>query len=372
MTSLNHADVRFLVISDIHYGSHNTPGDGHDTDTVLLNSAMGEFTNLLEKSEFMITLGDFPTHKLGLSPTKAAYIKTVFHRLYQANHHAKPMFYITGNNDSLLGDYQPFSWRAISPLTYATDWQGACAYCEGLLIDGTHLKDKGYYSTYVLPKNKDILLIAQNSVQFTKSPHFMSDYPNQKQDAAEQLDWFKTQLNQHHAKQLLIAMHVPPGDNYKGKPFWHEAYLKQWMDIVDKASSRYGQITILTSHTHMDEIRKIHIKSGETLYAYATPSISRIHHNNPSMKQFLLDKNLKLKDYTTFYTTLDSPWGKTQYAAIAPPNSIFPECHDKILNTCLDALSDEAVCKRLKDGLFYGSKSPRVDASVCHLTYVVR
>ena len=366
-----HADVSFLSISDIHYGSENTPGDGHDTDPLLLASALNKFSHLTQEVDFIITLGDFPTHHWLNSPKIADYIRTVFHDLYQADSAAKPLFYITGNNDSLQGDYQPFSLNGKSPLSLAPDWQGACAHCKGLLLDGTHLADGGYYSTYVVPGNQDMLLIVLNSVQFTRAPFFFPTYPEQMKDALQQLQWLEMQLKTHHAKQLLIAMHVPPGMDYKGRPSWHEPYLKQFINVLNQTASRYGQISLLTAHSHMDDIRKIRLDSGLTIYAYATPSISRIHHNNPGMKIFQFDSDLKLKDYTTYYTTTDEPWENTHYSAIKGADSLFPSCHGQLLVTCLDSLDAVSICKRFKEGLFYGVKSPRVDASVCKLTYPI-
>ncbi len=365
------ADVRFLSISDIHYGTDNTTGDGHDTDSILLSSALSKFSLLTKHVDFVITLGDFPTHMLRYSPKKEGYIKSVFHGLYQADQVGIPMFYITGNNDSLSGNYQPFSWSGKSPLTLATDWQGACAHCEGLIIDGTHMYDEGYYSSYVLPGNKDIVLIVLNSIQFVKSPIFAPKYPNQKRDALQQLRWLEKQLKNNHAKQLMIAMHIPPGSTYHDGESWQEPYLKQFIDLLNMAYPHYGQISLLTAHTHMDDIRKIHLENGKNIYSYATPSISRNHHNNPGMKIFDLNANLQLKDFTTYYTTVDQSWQNEHYSAIKEANNMFPTCQGKILAQCLDTLSNESVCKSIIDGRFYGVKSPRVDNTACKLTYPV-
>ncbi len=371
LTQSAYADVHFLSLSDIHYGSDNTRGDGHDTDKVLFSSALSKFSHLANQVDFIITLGDFSTHLWGKSPKKATYVKTVFHGLYQADHTAKPMFYISGNNDPLQGNYQPFSSNGKSLLTQAQDWQGACVHCDGLIIDGTHMFDEGYYSSYVLPGNKDIVLIVLNSIQFTNSPFFIPNYPHQDRDALQQLKWLDIQLKKHHTKQLLIAMHVPPGKDYKGRAYWHEHYLKQFIHLLNTAYPRYGQISLLTSHSHMDDIRKIRLDNGMNIYAYATPSISRIHHNNPAMKVFDLDANMKFKNYTTYYTTHDEQWKNEHYSALGDTNSLFPQCHNEWLVNCLDSLTNDTLCKILKDGQFYGVKNPRVDGSVCKLTYPV-
>lgn len=362
------ADIRFLSISDIHYGSGNTSGDGHDTDMTLLASSLNKFSHLVNEVDFILTLGDFATHGIKSSTKNAEYISTVFHGLYKANIAAKPMFYITGNNDSMGGNYQPFSWNGKTPLTLAKDWQGACLHCERLIIDEKHMRDKGYYSSYVLPGKKDIVLIGLNTIQFAKAPFLTLPYPHKDRDASQQLKWLESQLKTHHAKQLLIAMHIPPGNNHNGSLTWQKEYTKQFINLLNLFHKQYGQITLLTSHTHMDDIRKIQLNDGTNIYAYATPSISQIHHNYPAMKIFDLDNHLRIKDYTTYFTTTNNQWEHEHYQAI---KHLFPECNNKILDKCLDTLNNELVCKTLKDGLFYGAKNPKVDSSVCKITYSV-
>jgi UDP-2,3-diacylglucosamine pyrophosphatase LpxH len=367
-TQLVFADIRFLSLSDIHYDTENISSDGHDTGETLLNSSLKKVNQLTKDVDFILTLGDFPTHKLVGSPKIATNLQTVFQGLYQADRPAKPMFYITGNNDSLKGNYQPFSWNGKSALTYANHWKNMCIHCKGLMIDGQHIQDQGYYSSYVLPQNKDIVLIALNTVQFAKIPTLLPGYPNQNTDATQQLKWLETQLKTLHAKQLLIAMHIPPGIDYKGNPIWQEDYLTQFIHLLNTTHQNYDQITLLTAHTHMDDIRKIQLNNDLTVYAYATPSISQNHHNNPAMKIFELDNDLHMKDYTTYYTTDDDQWRNEHYQAI---ETIYPQCVGKTLTSCLDSLTNELVCQPLQKKAFYGAKSPRVDGSVCKKTYSI-
>ena len=363
-----YADIHFLSISDIHYGDKIVTKDGTDTNQTLLKEALKKFTQLTNNVDFVLTLGDHPAHSVFYSEKKQGYIKTVFHGLYQANKSHKPMFYITGNNDSLQGNALPFSWKGQSPLTLANDWQGACAHCKGLMIDGTHLQDKGYYSSYVIPGNQDIVLIALNSVQFMKTPFYMPQYPDQNKDALQQLHWLETQLTTHQAKQLLIAMHAPPGKDYKDHALWHEAYLKEFINVLNRTHQHYQQISLFISHTHMDDIRKIKLKDGTPIYAYATPSVSPSHHNNPAMKIFNLNTKLQLQDYTTYYTTSYSEWDKDHYSA---RKDIFPQCRSAALATCFNSYPNDFICKRLREGQFYGVKSPRVNSAVCGVTYPV-
>lgn len=163
-----HANIRFLVLSDIHYAPHNSSKDGADTGDELLNLSMNKAKQLISDVDFILNLGDIPTHLLWYSPEKAGFETTVFERLLKADALKKPMFYVSGNNDPIGGDYQPFFSRNVSPLTYAKGWRGACAYCDGLIIDDSSMRIGGYYSSYVLPKNKDIILIALNATQFMR------------------------------------------------------------------------------------------------------------------------------------------------------------------------------------------------------------
>ena len=365
------ADPHFLAISDIHYGSDNKSGEDQDTGDEFLKITLDKLKQLTKNVNFILVLGDLPTHSLFVTPKKEAYEQTVFHGLYEADQTLKPMFYITGNNDSLFGNYQPFELEGKSPLNFAKDWTGACAHCDGLIIDETHMRSSGYYSSYVMPHNKDIILFALNTTQWVKTPILAAKYPNQDRDALEQLFWLEQQLKKHHAKQLVLAMHIPPGNSYTGILFWHEEYLQKFISLLEKYHRSYDQISLFTAHTHMDEIRKIDLKEHSYVYAYSTPSISRIHHNNPGMKIFALDKHLAIKNFTTFYTTSLNQWENEQYQALGSPEAIFPNCKHMILSQCLNTLSDEQVCNSLEQGLIYGVKSSRVFKNVCIKTYKV-
>jgi len=364
------ASTRFLTISDIHYGHQNTSGEGHDTGENLLQLAMNKFSQLAEDVDFIINLGDMPKHGYYLRAKKEIYEKVVFQTLYEANRSAKPMFYVTGNNDSLLGNYQPFSDNSHSPLSLATEWSGACAFCENLLINKEHMYDSGYYSSYVIPNNREIMLIALNSVQFTDLSSRLLKYPNQEKDAFAQLAWFENQLSQHRAKQLLIAMHIPPGKDYQGNPYWEEAYLNRFVELLVRYQANYQQITLLTSHSHMEEIRRINLDQTQTIYAFSTPSISRIHYNNPAMKIFKLDENGLLSNFTTYFTSSVEQWQNERYTAIHH-EGIFPECAGQHLAMCLNFLNQDIICTNIERENYYSVKTDRVDNSACRKIYQV-
>lgn len=366
------AAPRFLTISDIHYGSDNQSGDGHDTGNQFLAITLNKFKELSKDVDFILNLGDIPTHLLMVNPAKEEYERTVFHGLFEANHSLKPLFYITGNNDSLSGNYQPFELEGKSPLNFAEDWSGACLNCDGLIIDGTHMHHDGYYSSYVIPGNKDVMLIALNTVQWSDTPIYIPGYPNQRRDALVQLIWLEHQLKTHHGKQLLIAMHVPPGKVYNGNSLWRKVYLDRFIQILEQYNRSFDQITLITSHTHMDEIRKISLKNGLIIYGYAVPGISRLHHNNPGMKIFNFNPDWSIASYTTYYTSSSDKWGSELYRSTGSSDSIFPDCHHNLnLAQCLNLYSTKQVCHYLKAGLFYGVKSTTLKNYGCALSYDV-
>lgn len=365
------AAPKFLTISDIHYGSENKSREAEDIGDEFLKIAFTKLKELSKKADFILVLGDLPTHTLFTTPKKGQDEKKVFHSLFEADQGLKPMFYVAGNNDSLAGNYQPFEVNGNSPLNYATDWTGACVHCDGLLIDDKHMHHSGYYSSYVIPNNKDTILIALNTTQWVKTPFLLPKYSHQEEDAQAQLLWLEQQLKTHHAKQLLIAMHIPPGAAYTDALFWHEAYLNKFITLLQNNHKSYGQVTMLTAHTHMDEIRKINLKEGYFAYSYSTPSISRNHRNNPGMKMFFLDNDMAIKNYITYYTTQLKNWGNEQYQAIGSVNAIFPQCINKFLSECMVNLTLQQVCNSLEQKLFYGVKSDRVAKKACAKTYKI-
>ncbi|RUR13576.1 metallophosphoesterase [Legionella sp. km772] len=366
------AGPQFLILTDIHYGADNNARDGEDTGPAFLKIALRRMEQLSKEVDFILNLGDLPTHMQIFTSKKGQYERTLFHELFAADSFTKPMFYIPGNNDSLGGNYQPFEVNGESPLSYANDWDGACVDCKELLIDPSNMRHGGYYSSYVIPNNKELILFALNSAPFVKVPLLASNYPHQEEDAEAELAWLEEQLQQHSAKQLLIAMHVPPGINYKGNPFWNEKALSRFIALLDHYSPSYGEITLLSGHTHMDELRKLTLANGRSIYDYSTPAISRIHHNNPGMKIISLNDKLAVSNYTTYYTSELNNWGNEHYQARGTELAIFPNCHSDNLAACLNALTTQQACADLEKGLFYGSKSDRVPQDVCHYTYVIQ
>ena len=139
------------------------------------------------------------------------------------------------------------------------------------------------------------------------------------------------------------------------------------MPNLKQNQPHYDQITLLTAHSHMDEIKKLHLQGGKTIYAFSTPGVSRVYYNNSGMKMFDLDNKLRVKGYTTYYTTSPQEWGNLHYKS----SDIFPNCTNETLPQCLNKLSDEQVCKYIIDGLIYGVKSSLVDNKACYRSYLI-
>src|SRR3989338_230647 len=81
--------LRFLTISDIHYGSENTSKEGMDTGDEFLEITLNKFKKLSNDVEFILLLGDIPTHSLFVTPKKEEFERTVFHGLYEADKRSK-------------------------------------------------------------------------------------------------------------------------------------------------------------------------------------------------------------------------------------------------------------------------------------------
>ncbi|PJD93974.1 MAG: metallophosphatase [Legionella sp.] len=365
------ASPSFLLISDIHYDTEKKETWQSDSGPLIWQAALKKIMQLSHSVDFILNLGDLPAHLIVSAKKKEQDERIVFQGLLQADSSQKPMFYIPGNNDSLGGNYGPFMVKGRTPLDLAKDWEGACVYCSSLIIDNQLMRQEGYYSSYVIPGNKEVILIALNTASLVKMPFWQKAYWNQQQVAARQLSWLEKQLKTHKAKQLLIAMHIPPGFNYKGDALWRQSASAEFIRLLNKYASRFTEITLITGHTHMDELRQLVLPSGRVLYNYSVPSISRVHHNNPGMKVIALNNDMAVGNYTTYYTTSLTQWNDEFYQAKGLTHSIFSFCQQAHLASCLNTLSTEKLCHALEQGLFYGVKSKQVDQAACLRTYSI-
>jgi hypothetical protein len=319
----------FMVISDIHLHNSLTQDKitlkESDTGHDLWDTTQNKIRSVLagqagyNAPKFIIMLGDLPWHADAsvepelLSARENSGIVLHDLRLMAQNAHV-PLLYVPGNNDSWDGDYHPFStkifgndpdgrsnWPVINP--GAAD--GAAG--EASIIDDKKL-NLGCYSAYPLGKKGRLRVIALNTTMFS---HKYTDETNQQQQATEQIKWLSLQLEQADAGNefVLIAMHVPMGlDGYKKKDFWRKVFVENgtsvqnaFLDLVDKYQKRI--VGILSSHTHMDGIRKLYNRDKKLIAVdISEPGITPGHGNNPGFKLISYNpNNFALQNFTTFY-----------------------------------------------------------------------
>jgi len=326
----------FLVISDVHLDITST--HKKDTPTDLWNGTKEKINQILSGKDgfacpkFVLVLGDLPAHDVSVDERKKD-IDTVLSDLKKiADKNNVPVFYLPGNNDSWVGDYNAFSSQIFSSdsslQTSSPLLKNNSLRLDAKIIDTSLWKNIGCYSAYPLGDNnvgkikqKKLRLIALNSVVFVDAYAEKESKQKQETDARKEIQWLTNQLKVAGSKNemVLIAMHVPPGMNeYKGSQFWSSEKMVNNTTIQDtflRLVEKYKNniVGILSSHTHMDGVRKLLNEKGsfENLLI-SVPGISRGHGNNPGVKVIYYDpKNFALNNFVTIYnssTTDISKW----------------------------------------------------------------
>ncbi len=316
----------FLVISDIHLHSSLLQDDitsagAADTGHDLWDTAQNKIRKVLageagfSKPKFIIVLGDLPWHANAVigSELESAHENSgqVLHDLrLMAEKADVPLIYVPGNNDPWVGDYHPFSLKMFTQDTDAckTYWPIITPRRDVTEVQEQTTLNMGYYSVLPLGLKSKLRVIVLNS---TILSHKYTDTQNQRADATAQIKWLQTQLEQAKAENrfVLIAMHVPPGmDGYKKKDFWRKVVMDNdtpvqnaFLDLIDKYQDRI--VGLLSSHTHMDGLRKLYNRSGKlTAVDISVPGITPGHGNNPAFKIVSYNPvNFELQNFTTLY-----------------------------------------------------------------------
>jgi len=338
----------FLLLSDIHLNDQSagvkmkakgSSVEYSDTGTDLWNSTKAKLNEMLsqdrpDRPQFIVYLGDMPAHDKGINQPndRGSDIGTVLGDLRRiATDNCVPLVYVPGNNDGLAADYASFEdGRGNLPFSrdtgHAADWPLIVpepARCRSTpapakIVDSS-LLSLGTYSAYPLGESTPLRTIALNTVIF--SPDYIAVHgPKQDSAAADQLNWLKDQLASAcgNGEAVLLSMHIPPGNDFRGKPDWTNAlpegeaktYLQRFLDIVTAAPCVSA---LLYSHTHMDEIKMLFNESGTfTTLAISSPGITPLHRNNPGFKTVSYDptKSFALMDFETtwadFYSSESS------------------------------------------------------------------
>lgn len=388
------ADECFLVISDIHLNDSSDQAQigmlKRDGGRDIWDISLQKITELLNgkggfpKPRFVICLGDLPFHAKKddvASAMKNAGIvikqlKTV------AEKAGVPIFYVPGNNDSPLGDYEGFSLPAFKKSTGCNDCWPIAGISAQMHVDSM-LSSIGCYAAWPLGNKTKLKIIDLNTTAFVER------YANKK-DAANELKWLTEQLekSKHDGDNVILTMHVPPGINaftstdQKKSYFWDIAPLYNSMSIQDTLLTlvdKYKDIIscLLSSHTHMDGISRLHDKKdGFTGILLSVPAIAPSLFNKASMdivmynnKSFAIDNFITL--YNDFSASINGrlrPWtnGIFDFKKILGTNSAAP-LRD-LIDTMNTARLEKAVAEIYHPGT--GNTSDPLAAKTIDIEFV--
>lgn len=405
---------KFMTISDIHLNEMVTDAAsfGCDTTEPLYQYAMAKFDSLISEQQprFILYLGDLPVHgyqsgRNCAGPSSGIHgdIGSVLAGLReQAIKHNVPLLYLFGNNDGYAGDYTSFtdneSGTPITPYDLDSTSSGQWPVINGNSGNNSDLiinknTELGYYSAYPLGKSysgKNLRVLMLNSVIFccgTSNSHNYTPYDNisQTEAANTQMNWISDQLADAKLKQeaVLFGMHVPPGQNvYDNSNFWNQSVmyldkkahqrtpvLNAFIGLVQQYSPTV--VGLMTSHTHMDELKAFFDSAGKKVIelAVSTPGVTVNHGNNPGMKVYEYDSNYELLDFTTFYAQpYQQPDGEYTWHTWGTNSYTFSEqlgCNDgETMVDCMNRLSggtgsiDKAVIVNALDS-YYKVMSPK-------------
>lgn len=337
---------KFLFLSDVHLDPLLTVTDSYgyqDAGKDVWSAFTWKLDQVMQSADapsFIVYTGDLPVHvsyacsPLGSAETKAhdTAMAMVLNELRDLSaKYGVKTFYLPGNNDALNGDYLPFAdtggYTALSLVDSAPGLYPSESSAKDMI---SYQPGKGYYSAYAVP---GLRIIALNTVIFNSA---CKHNPGPDKDRADEMLWLRQQLEEtrQNNEQCYIAMHIPPGGDYHGKPMWNTNG-GNWTDTFLSLTAQYSANIsgVLYGHTHEDEMRLLYAPGTDTVkdVAVSCPGISILHKNNPGFKVVTFDKQSKeLIDFTTHYTDIPvSPksWpGSYSFSAVfksAPGETIF-------------------------------------------------
>lgn len=390
----------YLHLSDIHL---DLSGQSSDTDPQLWSITKNKLLSILNGSSppaFVIYTGDLPGHykcekpdcSLNQAQQQAhnANLEKVLSDLHNlVSDRSIPLFYAPGNNDSLAGDFFSFSDKSgQTPLSLvprldfpASNAEKPCGSAPCMVSNPDPAM--GFYSARPI---KGLRVVILNSVVFSSRYVAIGD-KSQRQAGDEQLDWLASELAHASGREkVLIATHIPPGndaysvshnkprtwmwarhpDGEGDQPRDHKAHwLDRFLDLVSDHSETI--IGLAYGHTHLDELRRLHDRSGNMIeVAISAPGITTNHGNNPGFKLVSFDATTKeLLDFETFYTEKgNAEWGEKSYSFDAQFNCEGAD-QDTIL-ACLASAkykSTEAIDKVLDETITVMNGPPSFDTS---------
>ena len=340
----------YLHLSDVHL---EAGGVSKDTDLALWKITKEKLASILtgpEPPAFVLYTGDLPGHYArapgradgSLAPSQVpghdADLRKVLGDLHDlVAGTGIPLLYAPGNNDSLVGDYFSFTDEHGKTAFSLVPGDGypavnASRPCgEAPCMVSNPRPDLGFYSARPVA---GLRVVALNTI--IMSPKYQwADGVTQAAAGDVELDWLGGQLHDaaRMGEKVLLAMHIPPGvDAYavsqgeKDPSMWTrdpqggptgpppEIWLDRFLDMVAAHSDTV--VGLAYGHTHFDELRRLHDRSGKVVeVAVSAPGITTLHHNNPGFKLVSYDPESKeLTGFTTYYTEQGaSTWGTAYY-----------------------------------------------------------
>ncbi|MCD2259046.1 metallophosphoesterase [Psychroserpens luteolus] len=344
ITSSLFKTANFLTLSDVHLdkSQKNVPyGDINSTGIDIWNRTLTEINTVAAtvQPKFMVYLGDVPNY----FDNTTGNIRKVFKDLRTLKGDY-PILFLPGNNDTMEGDYHSFQdapnpngVNVFSLDKSTTDpWPIINRNSTTTKVNNLDFsKQFGFYAVDLIVGTETLHVIALNSVIFCEptSTHQYIDDDNvtQQKAAQKQFSWFEKKLDSYGAKDhVMIVMHIPPGyDGYgQGKMWNDDLYVKNKDSVSYRVQNNFLRVLgnnkgklrgMLTSHTHLDGLRRLY--ADDTFYkkdmvalSISTPGISVYHSNNPGFKSFSYDiSNFDLIDFTTYYAEPTAKSGNHHY-----------------------------------------------------------
>lgn len=330
----------FLAITDIHLKDGKTTDItyGQDTNDALWNSTRNKLSDLVYEQvpQFILLLGDLPAHRdrPNLEKNIGAVLRG-FSGLNAIEKTKLPVFFVFGNNDSLVVNYGPFSdgtsnlfkldpekgWPALNTNPdCSVSPRKACTYTTTSPMPSEHAEDmeyaqtRGYYSAYPVGKKYPLRFISLNSVIF--SHEYYQSGTDQLNAAQAQMDWLERQLTSARANNeaVYIAMHIPVGTDAfnHGEDMWNHTlslnnglkFRDAFLELMSKYKSQVRMV--ITGHTHLHELRALYADktlSNLSVLGVGVPGITPNHYNNPGMQVYLYDHQYRLTEAKTYFTT---------------------------------------------------------------------
>ena len=365
----NADSFNFVTISDIDLDNSqkNTMqinpksyNQDNDMDKKTFNNLMDSISKTISetnsKPEFILYLGNIVGNESFIENFlhREKFVKSneeMYFKKILKNNPNTPIINVFGNSDSTESDYGRFKYKQVSPYTIAMK----SGFKNGFLSTGVKcdkdnkkqvypciMNENTKYGFFTISLNKHLTLIGINSVMFS---------PKSKEDnigTFKEFSFFTNQLElaEINKNQVIIAMHVPVGNNVQnGSKYWTKYNNEEFLHLL----SKHKQIIemILVGH-HMEEFKKLNF-NGKNIGEYFTASLSTKYGNSPSFKVFNMNKTggkWSVNNYTTYQT--HNTTGKpifNKYYSFAKTDCDNVK-YNKNINNCLsDILFEDTLTK---------------------------